>query len=474
MGSKLITWRTLSALLAVSGAAAALALPNEGLSGGAAPVTFRPVADAYVTASTPRRNFGKARVLFVKVSPRTRSYLRFQVRGVSGTLNRATLRVYVLEGNGTLKVAGVPSSRWGERSITFANAPTPKRAIAFARARKGAWSVLDVTALVPRSGLATLAIGASRGSIRLASREVRARSPRLLVDSSPDPVVAAAGNIACDPLSPSFNAGLGTASECRQRSTSDLLVDKGLAGVLTLGDSQYACGGYGAYLQAFDPTWGRVKSLIHPALGNHDYRPGPLAGTDCDPTGAPTGYFRYFGAAAGSPSTGYYSFDIGAWHLIALNTNCGQVGGCGAGSAQEAWLRADLAAHRNRCTLAYMHHPRFSSSYEQAENVEIDPLWRALHSAGADVVLAGHDHVYERFAAQDPNGRADSKGLREFVVGTGGFSHHPFFTVQPNSQVRNNATFGVLLLTLRRAGYAWRFVPEAGSSFTDSGSGSCH
>lgn len=243
MGSKLITWRTLSAAFAVAGAAGALALPDEGLSGRAASVAFRPVADAYVTASSPRRNFGKARVLIVKTSPRTRSYLRFQVRGVGGTLNRATLRVYVLDGNGTLKVAGVPSSRWGERSITFGNAPTPKRATAFARARRGAWSVLDVTALVPRNGLATLAIGASRGSIRLASREVRARSPRLVVDSSPDPVVAAAGNIACDPLSPSFNAGFGTASECRQRSTSDLLVDKGLAGVLTLGDSQYACGG---------------------------------------------------------------------------------------------------------------------------------------------------------------------------------------------------------------------------------------
>jgi calcineurin-like phosphoesterase family protein len=474
MGSRLITWRTLSAALAIAGLAGALALPDDGFSGRATPVAFRPVADAYVTASAPRRNFGKARVLLAKNRPRTRSYLRFQLSGVVGTLRRATLRVYVVDGSGTLKVAGVPSSRWGERSITFANAPTPKRASAFAPARRGAWSEIDVTTLVPRSGLATIALGASRGSIRLASREVRARSPRLLVDSgAPDPVVAAAGNIACDPLSPSFNAGLGTASECRQSSTSDLLVGKGLAGVLTLGDNQYACGGYDAYLRAFDPTWGRVKSLIHPVLGNHDYRPGPLAGTDCDPNGAPTGYFRYFGAAAGNPSTGYYSFDIGAWHLIALNTNCAQVG-CQAGSAQEVWLRSDLAAHRNLCTLAYMHHPRFSSSYEQAGNLEIDPFWRALHSAGADVVLAGHDHVYERFAAQDPNGRADAKGLREFVVGTGGFSHHPFFAVQRNSQVRNNATFGVLLLTLRQAGYAWRFAPEAGASFADTGSGSCH
>ena len=475
MGSTLTNWRMLAAALAVLGAVGALALPGEGASERTAVSSFRPVADAYVTESAATRNFGSQRVLIATVRPRARSYLRFRLSGVRGTLRRARLRVYVVAGTGTLKVAGVPSSRWGERAITYRNAPVPKKATSYARARRGAWSELDVTAIIPRSGTATLAVGASRGSVRFASREVRSRAPRLLVDSgtAAAKVIAAAGDIACDPLSPAFNGGLGTASECRQRATSDLLVGKGLAAVLALGDNQYACGGYAAHLQAFDPSWGRVKSLIRPILGNHEYHPGLLAGTDCDSAGRPSGYFRYFGAAAGNPSTGYYSFDIGAWHLVALNSNCAEIGGCGRGSAQEGWLRADLAAHRNRCTLAFMHHPRFSSGYDQAKNVELDALWRALFAARADVVLSGHDHVYERFAPQDPDGRASANGLREFVVGTGGFNHHPFLAVLRNSQVRNSSTFGVLMLTLRETSYSWRFVPEAGASFTDSGSDSC-
>jgi 3',5'-cyclic AMP phosphodiesterase CpdA len=215
-----------------------------------------------------------------------------------------------------------------------------------------------------------------------------------------------------------------------------------------------------------------VKGITRPVLGNHDYR-ASSPGTDCDPTQRPTGYFRYFGAAAGTPNAGYYSFELGGWHFVALNSNCAVVGGCGPGSAQETWLRADLAAHPARCTLAFMHHPRFSSSYEQGKNTQLDAIWRALYASRVELVLAGHDHVYERFAPQDPTGRADPNGIRQFVVGTGGFSHHPFFTPQANSEVRDNTSFGVLRLTLRASGYDWRFVPAAGSAFTDTGSGSC-
>jgi acid phosphatase type 7 len=473
MGSTLTNWRMPAATLAVLGTVGALMLPGEGASEGSAVSAFRPVADAYVTESAARGNFGSQRVLLASVRPRARSYLRFRLRGVRGTLRRARLRVYVVAGTGTLKVAGVPSSRWGERSITYRNAPVPKKATGFARARRGAWSELDVTAIIPRSGLATLAIGMSRGSVRLASREVRSRAPRLLVDSGTAvPVIAAAGNIACDPRSPSFNRGLGTANECRQRYTSDLLVGRGLAGVLTLGDAQYECGGYAAYRQAFHPTWGRVKSLLRPALGNHDYSHDSYW-TDCDTSGAPSGYFRYFGAAAGNEGRGYRSFDIGAWHLIALNSNCVQAGGCDTGSPQEAWLQRDLATHRNRCTLAFMHHPRFSSAYEEPGNLAVAPLWRTLYSGGVEVVVVAHHHFYERFAEQDPDGQRDERGPRQFVVGTGGVSHHEFRTTPRNSEVRNNVTFGVLLLTLRQAGYSWQFVPEAGGSFTDSGSDSC-
>lgn len=446
----------------------ALTLPGLGASERGSLVTVRPLADSFVTSAVPRRNFGKAGTLRVARSPRERAYLRFRLR-LTGSVRRATLRIYVLGGRGSFKLALVPSNRWGERAITYRNAPAPRQAVSVTRADRG-WNEIDVTPLVQRSGLLSLALGASRGTIRFASRERRARAPRIVLDTAPAPVIAAAGNIACDPLYPSYNGGAGTATECHQRATSDLL-GANLAGILTLGDAQYACGGYAAYQQVFNPTWGRMKALVHPVLGNHDYRPGPLAGTDCDPAGLPSGYFRYFGAAAGDPSRGYYSFDIGAWHLIALNTNCGEIG-CGPGSAQEVWLRADLAAHPSGCTLAYMHHPRFSSSYEQASNTGLDAFWRDLYAAQVELVLAAHDHVYERFAPQDPDGRANPKGIREFVLGTGGFSHHPFFAVQANSVVRDNATFGVLKLTLRAKGYDWRFVPEAGA-FADAGSGSC-
>jgi hypothetical protein len=269
-----------------------------------------------------------------------------------------------------------------------------------------------------------------------------------------DPLIAAAGDIACS------SAGKGGGS-CAQQATSDLLVGRGLDAVLTLGDNQYEDGALDAFQSYFDPTWGRVKPLIRPAVGNHEYG-----------TSGASGYFSYFGAAAGPP-TGYYSFDLGAWHLIALNSNCGSVP-CGPGSAQLRWLQSDLAAHRSTCTLAYWHHPHFSSG-PHGDGGSTDDLWTALYGGGADVVLNGHDHDYERFAPQTPAATADpAYGIREFVVGTGGRSHYSFTQIKPNSEVRNADTFGVLELTLHQASYDWRFVPEAGKSFTDTGSGACH
>jgi Ca2+-binding RTX toxin-like protein len=282
-----------------------------------------------------------------------------------------------------------------------------------------------------------------------------------------DPVIATAGDIACDPSSSKFRSGLGDPDECRQKYTSDLLVDAGLSRVLPLGDLQYDDGSYSDFLKSYDPSWGRVKSITSPVLGNHEPGGGP-------------GYFDYFNGSgvstgpAGQRGKGYYSYDVGAWHLIALNSNCDRVS-CAAGSAQEQWLRADLAANTDKCKLAYWHHPRFSSGHD-GNNTVTQPLWQALYDAQADVALAGHSHNYERFAPQDANGGLDRvRGIREFVVGTGG----AFFTgvsspYRPNSEVRQNHTYGVLFLTLRLSGYDWEFVPEAGKSFTDSGSGSCH
>jgi hypothetical protein len=285
-------------------------------------------------------------------------------------------------------------------------------------------------------------------------------------------VIAAAGDIACDPNAFAFNEGRGSANACHQRATSDLLVNAGLTAVLALGDLQYYCGALAAFMYSYDPSWGRVKTITHPAPGNHEYQ---LAGAyGCAP-GA-QGYFSYWGPAAGDPSRGYYSFDIGAWHLISLNSNCDEIGGCSAGSPQERWLRADLAAHADAlCTLAYWHHPPFTSSVVPVGTPRTLALLRDLYAAGADVLLNGHQHNYERFAPQTPAGVADpSHGIREFVVGTGGEDLRRFGTPIANSEVREDGTFGVLELTLLPASYTWQFIPEAGDAFTDSGSTACH
>jgi hypothetical protein len=247
-----------------------------------------------------------------------------------------------------------------------------------------------------------------------------------------------------------------------QEATSDLVVAKRYAAVLVVGDVQYEDGGEEAFLRSYDPSWGRVKRLSHPVPGNHDYH-----------TSGAAGYFRYFGRTAGDPAKGYYSFDVGAWHLIALNSNCSQVGGCGTGSSQERWLRHDLAASSARCTLAYWHHPRFSSGQHGGSSAYV-AFWRALYEAHADLVLVGHDHDYERFAPLDASGEVDlERGIREFVVGTGGKSLRGFAHPQSASEAHSDSSFGVLELTLGRSAYAWRFRPIAGT-FADSGSYRCH
>ncbi|HTG37093.1 MAG TPA: metallophosphoesterase [Thermoanaerobaculia bacterium] len=281
-----------------------------------------------------------------------------------------------------------------------------------------------------------------------------------------DPVIAAAGDIACDPADPSYNGGNGTAVACRMRDTSNLLVGAGFDAVLLLGDNQYYDGSLAAYQTSFAPTWGRLKPILRPAAGNHEYQ-----------TPSATGYFDYFGAAAGARSQGWYSYELGTWHVVVLNSNCADVGGCGPGSAQLRWLADDLAAHPRACTLAYWHHPRFSSG-QHGDDATFDTFWRTLYAAGADVVLVGHDHDYERFAPQNPSGQADPEhGIRQFVVGTGGRETRPFATVRPNSEARNAQDLGVLKLRLRADGYDWDFLPlseNTGGRFADSGSGGCH
>jgi Calcineurin-like phosphoesterase len=233
--------------------------------------------------------------------------------------------------------------------------------------------------------------------------------------------------------------------------------------VFTLGDHAYEAGTPIEFEACYEATWGRHKARTRPTPGNHDYL-----------TPGASGYFDYFGAAAGEPNKGYYSYRLGAWHIVVLNSNCDDAGGCGTDSAQVKWLRTNLASAGTMCTLAYWHHPRFSSG-PHGNDPTLQAFWQALHDHGAEVVLSGHDHVYERFAPQDSEGRLDpTRGLRQFVVGTGGGSHHRFSGPPiANSEIRNDDTFGVLKLTLYPASYQWQFIPVAGRTFTDSGSAPC-
>ena len=276
-----------------------------------------------------------------------------------------------------------------------------------------------------------------------------------------DPVIVAAGDIAC---------GTGTTAglPCRQAATAALIRTIAPAAVLPLGDNQYENATLADFNTYYGPTWGIYKAITRPAAGNHEYQ-----------TAGASGYFDYFNGVgvqagpAGDRSKGYYSFNVEAWHLVALNSNCASIGGCGAGSPQEQWLRADLAANPAACTLAYWHHPRFSSG-AAGNNSAMQPIWQALYDYGADLVLEGHDHEFERFGPQTATGALDlARGIRSFVVGTGGKDLRAFSTIRANSELRDNSSFGVLKLTLHAESYDWQFVPVPGAPLADAGTAAC-
>ena len=287
----------------------------------------------------------------------------------------------------------------------------------------------------------------------------------LVTEASADLVLAAAGDIACPPgRKPSF-------SQCEQSATARLITRAHPSAVAALGDDQYEHGGLREFIGpgAFNDTWGAFKPLIHPVPGNEEYAISPTA----------SGYFEYFGSIAGADHLGYYSYQLGDWHLIALNSSCSDLG-CSdsprgrVSTAEVEWLGADLAQARGQCILAYWHHPLFSSTIGLRGQRGVAPLWKALFRAHADVVLNGHAHDYERFARQDPNGRLTPVGIREFVVGTGGRNHHHFTDrALKATQRRDEDDFGVLFLTLHPDRYDWQFRTTHGN-VEDRGSTRCH
>jgi peptidoglycan/xylan/chitin deacetylase (PgdA/CDA1 family) len=311
------------------------------------------------------------------------------------------------------------------------------------------------------------------------------QTQQVQVQPNADPVVGAAGDIACDPASPAYNNGVGTDTDCRAAATASLLT--GLDAVLPIGDDQYDCGGVSAFQQSYGPTWGVKKSITYPVPGDKDYETS--GGTDC-PATAGAGYQQYFSSSGGlfgspvpsavnvDPATGYYSYNLGTWHIIALNTApCGldNPSFCAAGSAQEQWLQNDLTQNTALCTLAYFQNPRWASNGTSGGSTTYQRFWQDLYRGGADVVLNGDSHWYERFAPLNSSGAVDNTfGMREFIAGTGGAGLDTPGAPRPGSQVLDATTHGVIKLTLHDGSYGWQFSNDGESAFTDSGSANCH
>lgn len=243
------------------------------------------------------------------------------------------------------------------------------------------------------------------------------------------------------------------------------LLDAHQGTIAVLGDLAYDRGRPEEFAACFDPSWGRHRDRMRPVPGNHDY------GTE----GA-AGYFGYFGEGVGTPGQGWYAYDLGSWRIIALNSVCWAVGGCGPGSPQMRWLRAELARHADtRCTLAYWHHAPFSSGRLHGGEPSVAPLVQAAYDGGVDVVLTGHEHHYERLGRLDPSGGLDAeRGVRHFVVGTGGNRLYALGDPHPSSEARSAGGFGVLRLELGQGSYAWQYLGVDGVDFTDTGAEPCH
>jgi hypothetical protein len=328
---------------------------------------------------------------------------------------------------------------------------------------------MDVRALSVALALALVGVAATGSQVSGAGSSPPAphgEASPVPAYATADPTIVAAGDISCDPTNSLFHHGHGTKTWCRAGDTTSLIERINPDEVLPLGDEQYEDGRLSAFHRSYAIHWGTQLWRSRPVPGNHEYYGSSSA----------SGYFAFFGSHAGPGKRGWYSYDLGAWHLIALNSNCDLIR-CRPGSAQYRWLHHDLATHASACTLAYFHHPRFSSGPHGNDSTVAltTPFWRLLYRGGADVILNGHDHIYERFAPMTPMGTRDvATGIREFVVGTGGAEHYWIERVRWQSQVRNARTFGVLRMTLHPGSYAWRFVPIHGASFTDAGSDTCH
>jgi hypothetical protein len=438
------------------------------------------IADSYVRSDDPAGNFGAAAILIGRTSPEIDSYVKFDVSGLSSAPLKAVLRLWAeTTGTTTYRVYQVADSSWTESGLTFTNRPAfGALAATSGPTTAGTWMDLDVTGAVGGNGLVTLGFttGSTAGK-NFGSREDAAHAPQLLLTAEPpqsgDPVIVAAGDIACSPADASYNGGAGTATACHEKATSDLVLSLHPLAVITLGDEQYNSGKLTDFLTSYDPTWGRFKGITHPSIGNHEF----------GQTGA-SGYFNYFGDSATPLEPGcrsnckaWYSYTVGNWRIITLNTECTtNNNNCAAGSEQDLWLQGELASANaaGQCKLVTSHHPKWSSSSFAA--TDIDQLVQDMYAGHTDIYLTGHMHGYERFAPQDPAGQLDTaNGITEIISGAGGAFFTGFLAIQPNSVVHNNDTYGVLKLVLHPHSADYHFVRDPSSGlFSDSGTITCH
>ena len=452
----------------------------------AASATITPTEDTYTSQGNAGTTHGSSGSLTVNGAPgERRGYVKFTVTSIpdGSTEVSAVLRLWVTRSSPATFTARAVPTTWSESTLTWNNQPPLGTALASVTGvTAGQYREFDVSAHVTGNGTFALAVTGSGTQAKFISTESSARTPPELgltwtPPTTPppagvdDPVVAAAGDIACQP------PATRTATVCHHQDTANLLAAGDYDAVLPLGDLQYECGEPSAYASVYDPSWGQFRSTSHPAAGDNEY-----TSATCSTPGA-SGYFTYFEGAASpnqpdcvSACPGYYSYELGTWHVVVLNTNCSQpgVGGCGSASPQGRWLAADLAAHPNQCILAYWHAPRWKPDGTVSSSSSY--FTTALYNAGAEVILSGNSHLFARFAPQNPAGAADPvNGIRQFIVGTGGKSLHGLSgSPDPEIEASQSSTFGILELTLHPEGYSWRFVPESGRTFTDSGSKSCH
>lgn len=450
-----------SALVALAAASALVACDVQ--------VTRSAIADAFVDATTPSVAYGTTSQIVVDASPLREVYLQFDLSEQADTVIDARLRLHVADlanagsvNGGTVAAVSGP---WDEATVTYDTRPTSWGPAAgeIGAVTANTWVEVAVPSAVVVGGVLTLGIQTtSTDGAYYDSHESGDLAPQLIVTTGKPraaldgTTIAAVGDMACAPGSTT------TATACRQVQVSDaILADPSATLLQTLGDLQYENGALSSFQTSYEASYGRLKPITKPLPGNHEYN-----------TPGATGYYSYFGAAAGDPSTGYYSYDIGStWHVVVLNSNCGFVS-CAAGSVQEQWLRADLAASDRPCTIAAWHHPRFTSAASHSDEVATAPFWDALQADGADLVLNGHTHQYERFEPQLPDGTPSPLGIREIIVGTGGRSVHEFAAAHPNSVARLKV-FGYLRLVLGTSKYSWELVDETGA-VRDRGTADCH